>query len=209
MLRVGLTGGIACGKSAVASMFAARGVHVSQSDAVAHRLMLPGQPVYEAVVGQFGRNILDDSGCIDRTKLAELAFSSQPPRVEELNRLVHPAVRAEQERWTEEVRKNDPRGIAMIEAALILETGGRARFDRLIVVMCQPEQKIERLAKRLGVDCQAARREVERRSRAQWPDAEKARAADFLIQNAGTLEETAGQVETILLQLKREAETEP
>jgi dephospho-CoA kinase len=97
MLKVGLTGGIACGKSMVAGMFAARGVRVFQSDEVAHRLMLPGQPVYEAVVSHFGREILAEGGFIDRQKLAELAFSPEHPRVDELNCLVHPAVRAEQE----------------------------------------------------------------------------------------------------------------
>jgi dephospho-CoA kinase len=188
-------------------MFAAQGVHVSKSDEVAHRLMLPGQPVYEAVIGHFGRDILDERGRIDRAKLADAAFSSKPPRIEELNRLVHPAVRVAQEGWMEEVGRSDPRGIAMIEAALVLEAGGRERFHRLVVVVCRPEQKIERFAKRLGVDLRAAQTEVERRSRAQWPDEEKARLADFLIQNTGTLEETAGQVGRVLRQLKREAET--
>jgi dephospho-CoA kinase len=97
----------------------------------------------------------------------------------------------------------------MIEAALILETGGRTRFDRLVVVACRPEQKVERLAKRLGIDWPAAQHEVDRRSRAQWPDQEKARLADFLIENAGTLEETERQVEGVLSQLQREARTEP
>jgi dephospho-CoA kinase len=209
MLKVGLTGGIACGKSAVAAMFATRGVRVCQADEVAHQLMRPGQPVYEAVVSHFGRDILTGGGSIDRQKLAQLAFSSEPPRIEELNRLVHPAVRAYQDHWSAEVGRSDSHAIAMVEAALILETGGRERFDRLVVVVCHPEQKVERLAKRLRIDLEAARREVERRSRAQWPDEEKARQADFLIQNTGTLEQTERQVEQVFSQLQREAETLP
>lgn len=206
MLKVGLTGGIATGKSVVAKMFASHGVHVVKADEIAHQLMLPGEPVYAAVVGCFGRDILNGDGTIDRQKLAEVAFSPRHPRIEELNRLVHPAVVAQQDRWSEQVGQRDPDAIAMVEAALIFEAGVADHFDRLVVVTCQAEQKVERLAMRLGMDVDAARREVGRRSLAQWPDQEKARLADFVIDNIGSLAATAHQVETVYYALKHEAE---
>jgi len=205
MLRIGLTGGIACGKSVVADMFSARGAHVIKADEIAHRLMRPGEAVYAAVVAQFGQDILDEDGKINRQKLAALAFAACRPRIEELNRLIHPAVVAEQDRWSEQVGREDPAGLAMVEAALIFEAGLRGHFDRIVVVVCNPEQKIERLAARLRIGREAARVEVERRSRAQWPDTEKAALADMIIRNTGSLEETARQVEHVFIELKRQA----
>jgi dephospho-CoA kinase len=204
MLKVGLTGGIACGKSAVADMFAARGAYVVKADEIAHRLMRPGERVYAAVVEKFGRDILDEDGRINRQKLAAVAFSASPPRIEELNRLVHPAVVAEQDRWSEQIGRKDPAAVAIVEAALIFEADLRGHFDRIVVVVCNPEQKVQRLASRLGVDLAAARAEVERRSRAQWPDAEKERLADMVIRNAGSLEETGQQVDRVFAKLKRQ-----
>ncbi len=206
MLKVGLTGGIACGKSVVADMLAARGAHVFKADEIAQQLMQPGQAAYHAVVEHFGRGILDEQGNIDRPKLAAIVFAPDHPRIEELNRLVHPAVVAQQDRWSEEIRQRDPGGLAVVEAALILEAGVRDHFDRLIVVDCEPEQKSERLARRLGIDRESARREVERRSAAQWPDPEKLRQADYVIYNSGSLQETERQVEQVFQALKREAE---
>lgn len=213
MLKVGLTGGIACGKSVVGEMFAARGVHVVQADRIAHDVMLPGEPVYAAVVQRFGREILDADGSINRQKLSAVVFAPDQimvpagqRRIDELNALVHPAVIAHQDRWTEEIRGREPNGIAMVEAALILEAGVRDHFDKLVVVVCAGSQKIERLAHRLGVDFETARREVERRSAAQLPDTEKAAAADYVIYNTGSLAETEQQVERIYQGLKREAE---
>jgi dephospho-CoA kinase len=205
VLKVGLTGGIACGKSAVMAMFAARGAHTVNADAIAHQLMLPGAPVYDAVVARFGREILNTGGAIDRQKLAAIVFASERPRIEELNRLVHPAVVAQQDRWSEQIRKQHPDGIAMVEAALIFEAGVRDHFDRIIVVVCDPEQKVERLAQRLGVELNIARREVERRSQAQWPDTEKARLADYVIYNTGSIEDTEKQVERVFGELKGDA----
>jgi dephospho-CoA kinase len=205
MLKVGLTGGIACGKSVVADLFAARGAHVVKADEIAHRLMRPGESVYTTVVEKFGKEILDPSGSINRQKLAAIAFAADRPRIEELNRLVHPAVVAEQDRWSEQIARQDPAGIAMVEAALIFEAGLRGHFDRIVVVVCDPEQKIQRLASRTGIGLAAARTEVERRSRAQWPDADKVHLADMVIRNNGPLEETAQQVERVFAELKRQA----
>src|SRR5438270_6783726 len=110
---------MACGKSAVAEMFEREGAHVIQADHIAHQLMRPGQPVYDAVVETFGRDIVQADGAIDRAALAAKAFG-EPSRIGELNRMVHPAVIAEQEKWMAEQAARDPKGIAMVEAALIL-----------------------------------------------------------------------------------------
>jgi dephospho-CoA kinase len=206
LLKLGLTGGIASGKSAVGEMFVQRGAHLIQSDAVAHWLMDPGRPVYEEVVHRFGREILNPDGTISRPKLAEAAFSTPggaPPRVQELNEIVHPAVIAHENQWMEEIGQRDPNAIAIVEAALILEAKAAGRFDRLIVVTCDPEQRIQRYARRLGISEEAARAEVTRRMAAQIPDEEKIKAADFVIDNSGSLAATEEQVRRGFAELRK------
>ncbi len=194
MLRVGLTGGMATGKSTVAEMFARRGAHVVQADAIAHQLMSPGKPVYEQVVAHFGREILSADGSIDRKKLASLAF---PHRIQELNGLVHPPVVEAQDRWLREIRQRDPKAVAIVEAALIFEAGAEGHFDKIVVVTASLDAKVERFAKRSGITLDEARKEVIRRMAAQIPEAEKARRADYVIDNNGTIEETEAQAERI------------
>ena len=201
MLKVGLTGGVACGKSTVGEMFVARGAHVIEADEIARRLMQPGEPVYEEVVQHFGRGILAPDGSINRRTLADAAFTGG--RVQELNRLVHPAVVAYQERWMEETGAKHKDGVVAVEAALILEAGARNHFDKMVVVTCTPEQKIARFAARQKMSHEDARREVERRSAAQLPDEQKARAADYVIDNSGPLAATERQVDTIFADLKK------
>ena len=209
MLKVGLTGGIASGKSAVAAMFAKLGVAVIQADEIAHELMQPGRPVYAEVVRHFGTEILNADGSINRPKLAEAAFSpgsaSAPSRAEELNRIVHPAVIQRQDEWVDEIGRCSPDAVAMVEAALILEAGAARRFDRLIVVTCRPEQRVERWARRVNSDREAAEREVKRRMAAQLPDSEKIKAADYVIDNSGSLEDTQLQVSQVFERLQAEA----
>ena len=210
MLKVGLTGGIASGKSVVGEMFVALGAHLIQADAIAHELMQPGEVVYREVVRHFGEGILNADGTVHRARLAEAAFGaggeSKDSRIQELNRIVHPAVIRRQEEWMEEVGRGDPRAIAMVEAALILEAGSGKGFDRLVVVTCRPEQRIRRWATRVGVDEEIARREVGRRMAAQFPDEEKIKAADYVIDNSGSLDETRKQVSKVYGELKRAAE---
>lgn len=205
MLRVGLTGGFASGKSTVAQMFAARGARLIDADQIARELLRPGQPTYYKVVNHFGPKIVDLTGAIDRAKLAELAFSGG--RVQELNQIVHPAVIARQEEWMRGVAAEDPRAVVIVEAALILEAGAEKNFDKLIVVTCLPEQRIERFAARQRVDREEARAEVERRMRAQWPDERKLAAAHYVIDNSGSLEQTQHRVAEVFAELKRLAET--
>jgi dephospho-CoA kinase len=208
LLKLGLTGGIASGKSAVGEMFVKRGAHLIQSDAVAHALMQPGQAVYEEVVRRFGPEILNSDGSINRSRLAEAAFGTPggwPPRVQELNEIVHPAVIAHENKWMEEIGRRDRNAIAIVEAALILEAKAAGRFDCLIVVTCHPEQRIQRYARRLGISEDAARAEVTRRMAAQIPDQEKIKAADFVIDNSRSLDSTRQQVQEVLAKLRQQA----
>jgi dephospho-CoA kinase len=207
VLKVGLTGGIATGKSVVGKMFAALGAQVIQADEISHELMRPGEAVYRRVVTQFGAGILDADGSINRSRLAELAFGgpNQPSRVQELNQIVHPAVILRQEEWMAQIDRSHPQAIAIVEAALILEAGMAKGLDFLIVVTCRPEQRIERWALRLKVDGETARREVTRRMAAQLPDEEKIKAADYVIDNSGSLDETEKQVKKIYMELKKES----
>jgi len=207
VLKVGLTGGIAAGKSVVGEMFAVLGAHVIQADEISHQLMQPGETVYREVVSRFGPGILNPDGIVNRARLAELAFGNQPSRVQELNQIVHPAVIRRQQEWMEQVSQRDPHAVAMVEAALILEASMVENLDRLVVVTCRPEQRIERWARRLKVDEETARREVARRMAAQLPDEEKVRAADYVIDNSGSLDETRRQVEEVYAVFKKEAES--
>ena len=202
MLKVGLTGGIACGKSTVLEMFAAVGAHTLRADTVAHELMAPGKPMYARIVEAFGKEILAADGTIARPKLAAVAF---PARIAELNAIVHPAVLEFEDEWMRKVGEDDPNAVAICEAALLIEAGGLARYDRLIVVTCTLEQKVARFAERSGMSAEASRAEVERRMAAQMPEAEKAKLADYVIDNSGTREAAERRVAEIWRELESEA----
>jgi dephospho-CoA kinase len=209
MLKVGLTGGIAAGKSSVGEMFLALGARLVQADLISHALMSPGEAVYDEVVRHFGRGILNADGSVNRSKLAEIAFGSSSAtgekRIEELNRIVHPAVIRKQEEWMQEMGRQDPHAVAIVEAALILESGARERFDRLVVVTCNEEQRAVRFAARQKISLGGARQEVRRRMAVQLPDEEKIKAADYVIDNSGTLDQTRAQVEQVWQQLRAAA----
>jgi dephospho-CoA kinase len=206
LLKIGLTGGIATGKSAVGKIFVKLGAHLIQADAVAHDLMQPGRPVYKEVVHHFGREILNPDGTINRPRLAAAAFptGNAPGRIKELNEIVHPSVIDYKNKWMEEISRRDPNAIAIVEAALILEAGTASRFDHLIVVTCRPEQRIQRFAQRTGISEEAAQAEVTRRMAAQIPDEEKIKTADFVIDNSGSLDETEQQVRKVFAGLSRQ-----
>lgn len=205
MLKVGLTGGIACGKSTVAALLARRGAYIARADDIARQLMTPGMSVYADVVRAFGRDILNSDGSINRTRLAEAAFTEKggKSRVDELNRLVHPAVVQRQDEWMAEIASRNPAAITIVEAALIYEAGADTHFDRIVVVTCRPEQKAERFARRQGLTLDAGRAEVARRSRAQWPDEDKARRAHFVIDNSGAESAADAEVERVWRGLER------
>lgn len=210
MLKVGLTGSIASGKSAVAQMFAKFGAHVAYADKIAHDLMQPGQPVYEEIVRRFRRDILDTNGTINRKKLADAAFGTpQNPssRVEELNAIVHPAVVRFQDDWMAAIGRRQPGAVTIVEAALIFEARADKRFDRIIVVTCPFETRVQRWMVRTGADEPSARQELERRMSAQIPEEEKIRKADHVIDNSETLDATERQVRELYAKLKEQART--
>jgi dephospho-CoA kinase len=200
MLRVGLTGGVACGKTTITALFEERGAHIALADAIAHCLFEPGTEVYDKVIEAFGEEILEADKTISRPKLANLAF---PDRIQELNAIVHPVVIARQDDWMKEIERRDPHAIAIVEAALMIEAGAHKRFDKLIVVTCGFEQKIDRFAARAKTSSEDAAAEVRRRMNAQLSEAEKVRLADYIIDNSGPLEDTEQQVERIWKDLRR------
>lgn len=209
MLKVGLTGGIAAGKSVVGEMFVGLGAHLVQADRIAHSLMQPGEAVYNEVVRHFGRSILNPDGSVNRAKLAEAAFGpagaakgKSNSRIDELNRIVHPAVIRSQEEWMHAIGLQHPQGVAIVEAALLLEAGAAKSFDRMIVVTCSGEQRAERFAARQKIDLESARKEVARRMAAQFADEEKIKAADYVVDNSGSVEQTLRQVKVIWEKLR-------
>ena len=213
MLKVGLTGGIAAGKSVVGEMFVALGAHLVQADRIAHSLMRPGEAVYNEVVRHFGREILNPDGGVNRAKLAEVAFGpasdadgKRSSRIEELNRIVHPVVIRSQDEWMHAISLQDPKDVAIVEAALILEAGVANHFDRLIVVTCGAEQRVARFAARQKIAVEAARKEVVRRMAAQLPDEEKIKAADHVIDNSGSLDQTREQAHRVWEKLRAETQ---
>jgi len=175
-------------------MLVRRGARLLQADTLAHQLYAPGAAVYDEVVHHFGREILNADATINRASLARVAF---PNRIGDLNAIVHPAVIEAQNQWMAEIARKNPRGIAVVEAALIVEAGVAKDFDKIVVVTCDFEHRVERYAERARISLAAALSEVGRRSAAQLPDKEKVRHADYVIENSGAVEDTERQVEEI------------
>jgi dephospho-CoA kinase len=190
MLRVGLTGGLASGKSFVGQALADLGCHLIRADELGHAVLMPGGEVYQAVVEEFGSGILEPGGAIDRRKLAAQVFG-RPERLEALNRLVHPPVIRREEELSEEYAARDPQGMVVVEAAILIETGHHKRFDRIVLAVCSREQQIERAIQRDRL----SREEVLARLERQMPLAEKRKFADYVIDTGGPKEETLRQVE--------------
>jgi dephospho-CoA kinase len=199
MLRVGLTGGIASGKSTVDRMLRDRDYMVFDADAIAHELLEPGQAAHDAVVRQFGREILREDATIDRGKLGAIVFAD-PAKRERLNAILHPRIREISDDWFARLDRPGGPAIAFEDAALILEAGLRKYFDRVIVCWCRPEQQIERLKER-GLSLEQAHRRIA----AQMSMDEKRRLADDVIDCSGSLEETERQVEALLAKLELQA----
>ena len=197
MLRVGLTGGIASGKSTVAARMRELGLTVLNADLLAHQLMEPGQPAYDDVVREFGRDVLAADGTVDRKKLGEIVFRDAAKR-ERLNAIVHPRVIQAREEQLKQMEAQDPRGIAIVEAALLIEAGYSKKLDRLIVCSCRPEQQMERLRRR-GLSEDEARQRIA----AQLPLEEKLRLADDVVDCSGTIEESRRQTDELVARLRK------
>jgi dephospho-CoA kinase len=192
MLKVGLTGSIAVGKTFVLSVLEELGCVVFDADRIAHAVMTPGKPAYEAIVETFGPEILDEHGLIARAKLGAIVFADEAQR-QRLNSIVHPRVIEEQNRLLAEADKRNSDAIAVVDAALMIESGGHKRFDSLIVVYCNREEQIARLMKRNKL----TREDAERRIAAQMTSDEKRRYADYEIDTSGTFEETRRRVNEV------------
>jgi dephospho-CoA kinase len=198
MLKVGLTGSIAVGKSFVLSVLAELGCVTFDADKIAHSVMEPGREAYLDIVREFGEGVLGPDGSIDRQKLGSIVFADESRR-KRLNEIVHPRVIEEQNRLLAEAEARDPKGIGVIDAALMIESGGYKRFDKLIVVYCDRETQIERLMRRSGI----TREDAERRLAAQMSSDEKLRYADYKIDTSGTFDETRRQVIDVHKELVR------
>ena len=201
MLRVGLTGGMATGKSTAGLMFAERGCHLLDADRITHHLFQPGQAVYASVVQAFGGRILAPDGTIDRTILGDIVFNDPQARAT-LNGLVHPAVIRRQQEWLKEMEEQDPDGIAIVDAALMIEAGTYKNYDKVIVVTCTPEIQRQRLRARLGL----TEDQIELRIHSQMPVQEKVKYADFVVDSSGSIAATRDQVERIYRELRAAAE---
>ncbi len=197
MLSVGLTGGLASGKSFVGHALANLGCHLIEADELGHQVLLRGGEAYDAVVDEFGTGILDQEGQIDRNKLSAMVWDA-PERLEKLSSLVHPPVLAREEKMIAEILQNEPKAIAVVAAAILVETGRYKRFDRLIVAVCDREQQIERAIRRGPY----TREQVLARLRRQLPLEEKLRVADYVIDTSGTKENTLEQVRTVYRSLR-------
>lgn len=198
MLRVGLTGGLACGKSFVGKALAALGCHLIEADELGHRVLEPGGAAYDDVVRAFGAGILDRDGAIDRKRLAAEVFS-QPERLALLNSFVHPRVFQLEEELMAQFKMADPHGIAVVEAAILIETGSYKKFDRLIVVTCDERSQ---MARALARD-KAGRDDVVARLNRQMPVSEKLKLADYVIDTSGTRDETLRQTRDVYDSLRR------
>ena len=198
MLKIGLTGGLACGKSFVGEALASYGCYLIRADELGHEALARGGAAFEPAVAEFGRDILDPAGEIDRRRLAARVFGDAEA-LARLNRLVHPAVQRREEQLMAEFRAREPQGIAVVEAAILIENGRYKSFDRLILVTCSEEQQVARAIHRGGLD----EAEVRARLSRQMPLAEKRKFADFVIDTSGAKQETLRQTRAVYETLRR------
>ena len=197
MLRVGLTGGIATGKTTAGQMFVDLGCHVIDSDQITHRLFDPGQDVHSAVVQAFGPAIVAADGAIDRKILGAIVFRDPDARAT-LNSLVHPAIIRRQQEFLSEAAQKDPGGIGIVSAALMVEIGTYKNYDKVVVVSCPPDEQ----RKRLKIRTDLPDGQIEARIRAQMPMEEKVKYGDYVIDTSRDLANTCRQVEEINSRLR-------
>jgi dephospho-CoA kinase len=208
MLRVGLTGNIATGKSHVSTEFAELGARVIDADHIAHELLCKGTETYAGIVEAFGKEVLDGDGNIDRKKLGNIIFFD-PGKRAVLNGLTHPAIGSEIGRRIEALERAHDDGIVIIEAALLVEVGSYTKYHALVVVRCETSLQIERLVERDGLTVEAAKARID----SQMAMEEKLKLADYVIDTSGTMKDTHTQVEAVyrelLIRQIRRNETSP
>ncbi len=192
MLKVGLTGGLATGKSFVGAALAEMGCHLIKADELGHQVLLPGGEAYDGVVREFGDGILNPDGTIDRKRLAAEVFGN-PERLAALTSLVHPPVIRREQEFMARIAAHEPDAIAVVEAAILIETGSYKRFDTIILAVCGEEQQVERAVLRDGADPE----EVRARIRRQMPLEEKRKYAAYIIDTSGSKEDTLRQTRAV------------
>ncbi len=197
MAYFGLTGGVACGKSTVARMIEELGARTIDADLIGHELLRPPLPAYQEIVHQFGKEVLDASGAVNRRRLGAIVFGDEG-KLRTLNTILHPKIIARVEELAQQYQDEDPRAVILVDAALIFEAGIGGRFRKVIAAWCTPEQQIERLMLKTGLP----REEAERRLASQMPTEEKRERADYVIDCSGELASTRAQVETLYPKLK-------
>lgn len=202
VLRVALTGGIACGKSVVARVLEDKGFYIHSADRVARSLVSPGSPSWESIVRRFGRDILRPDRTIDRAKLGSIVFSDPGAR-RFLEKLLHPLVLADRTRALSRIEREGRHAVFVSEAALVFEAGYDKRFDRIVVVHCDENLQVARLMERDGIAEEEARRKIA----SQLPQKEKVRRADYVIDTSGSLAETVEQAERVSALLLQDAES--
>lgn len=198
MLRVGLTGSIGVGKTFVSSVFEELGCHVLDADVIAREVVAPGSPALKDVVREFGTEILQSDGSLNRTKLGAVVFESGDKR-QLLNSILHPYIIAQQDQRLCEWEAEDPNGIGIVDAALMIESGGYKRFDKLIVVHCRPEVQVNRIMERNNL----SRAEAEARINSQMDQEEKKKFADYLINTSDGFDATRKRTEEVHRELSK------
>ena len=198
MLKVGLTGSIAVGKTFVDDVFRELGVPVLDADKVARDVVAPATVGLRRVVEEFGESVLTADGKLDRPKLGSIVFNDEEKRLK-LNSIIHPLVFEVQDAWLKECEAETPDGIAIVDAALMIEAGGYKRFDKLVVVWCEPDLQLQRLMARDGL----SREDAERRIASQMPQDEKKSYADHLIDTSGGFDATRQQVADVFAELSK------
>jgi len=198
MLKVGLTGGLACGKSFVGEALASYGCLLIQADELGHAVLAPGGEAYETVIREFGSEIVAAGGAIDRRQLAARVFGDEAA-LARLNALVHPPVVRREEQLIAAFAAREPHGIAVVEGAILIETGSYRRFDRLILVVCQEQQQLERALRREG----ASEADIRARLANQMPLDQKRKFADFVIDTSGAKEDTLRQTRAVYEELRK------
>jgi len=198
MLIVGLTGGVASGKTTVSRILKEEGAYVIDADRIARELVRPHTPAWKELVKAFGKEILREDGSIHRRKLADRVFADLKQR-KLLNQILHPRIGKEMDRRAKEIGQKDPEAVVVIDAPLLVELGGHHQMDRLIVVTATQAHRIDRLKKRDGI----GRVEALRIFSSQMPIKDKVKLADFVIRNEGSFQETRKKTKEVFQELKK------
>jgi dephospho-CoA kinase len=198
MLIVGLTGGVASGKTAISQVLKEEGAYIIDADQIARELVQPHKPAWNELIRAFGKEILQEDGSIHRKKLADQVFAD-PKKRKLLNQILHPRIKEEMDRRTKEIGQKDPEAIVVIDAPLIVELGDHREMDKLIVVASTQTQQIERLKERDGIGPEEALRILS----SQMPVEEKVNLADFVIRNEGSFEETKKRAKEVFKELRK------